>query len=267
MFFQSALWDGRKHYLDRMTLRDLVKAYFAYPAIRVYLFLSVIGVALALHWMESWTSVFIVIAVTPMLYALSWYLLHRFVLHGRFLYKSPRTAALWKRIHFDHHQDPNDLEVLFGALPTTLPTILAITLPAGWLIAGPAGAAAGMAMGMWVTCFYEFCHCIQHLAYTPRLPLLKNMKKLHMAHHFHNEQGNYGITNFFWDRLLNTFYSSAGEVLRSSTVFNLGYVSAEYKHFPWVAHLSGLDVEKGEEKNPPEPLAPAGTEVERGVAN
>jgi hypothetical protein len=88
-----------------------------------------------------------------------------------------------------------------------------------------------------------------------------------MAHHFHNEQGNYGITNFFWDRLLNTFYSSAGEVLRSPTVFNLGYVSAEYKNFPWVAQLSGLDVEKGEEKNPPAPQAPSGTEVERGVAN
>jgi len=253
LFFQSELWDGRKHYLDRMSLNDLINAYFAYPAIRVYLALSVIGAGLAFYWMESALPVILVALVTPAFYALSWYLLHRFVLHGRFLYKSPRTAALWKRIHFDHHQDPNDLEVLFGALPTTLPTILLITLPVGWILGGPAGAAAGMAMGMWITCFYEFCHCIQHLAYTPRLPILRRMKKLHMAHHFHNEQGNYGITNFLWDRLLNTYYSSAGEVLRSPTVFNLGYVSAEYEEFPWVADLSGLDVEKGEEKNPPKP--------------
>ena len=38
-----------------------------------------------------------------------------YVLHGRYLYRSSWTAALWKRIHYDHHQDPNDLHVLFGS--------------------------------------------------------------------------------------------------------------------------------------------------------
>ena len=44
--------------------------------------------------------------VTVVAYPLVWYLLHRFVLHGSFLYRSRWTAALWKRIHFDHHRDP-----------------------------------------------------------------------------------------------------------------------------------------------------------------
>jgi drug/metabolite transporter (DMT)-like permease len=36
---------------------------------------------------------------------------------------------------------------LFGALYTTLPTMLIVTLPLGWVVAGPAGAAAATAAG------------------------------------------------------------------------------------------------------------------------
>ena len=63
-------------------------------------------------------------------------MLHRWVLHATWLYKSPLTAKVWKRIHYDHHQNPHDLSVLFGALYTTLPAILLITLPLGWLVGG-----------------------------------------------------------------------------------------------------------------------------------
>ena len=134
MLFASRLWKGQKHYLDKMTLGELVRAYFAYPAIQVYLALTLAAAGGALYLMESPWPLFAAVAVVPFVYALVWFLLHRYVLHGRWLYKSPKTAALWKRIHFDHHSDPNDLGVLFGALPTTLPTILLITGPVGGLI-------------------------------------------------------------------------------------------------------------------------------------
>src|SRR3546814_8026358 len=54
-------------------------------------------------------------AVAIVAYPLAWYLLHRYVLHGQWMFKSPLTARTWKRIHYAHHQDPNHLEVLFGA--------------------------------------------------------------------------------------------------------------------------------------------------------
>jgi hypothetical protein len=41
--------------------------------------------------------------------------LHRFALHSKALYRRPWTAGLWCRIHYDHHTNPNDLSVLFGA--------------------------------------------------------------------------------------------------------------------------------------------------------
>ncbi|MEX0923906.1 MAG: sterol desaturase family protein [Rhodovibrionaceae bacterium] len=238
IFIGYKRWGEQEHLLNRMTLRDLVRAYFTYPAIQAYLLLAAACLcALAfvpVAPLATALSALLAVAVYP----LAWYLLHRFVLHGKFLYKSRHTATVWKRIHFDHHQHPNDLGVLFGALYTTLPTIVLVTAPIGFAVAGPAGTLAAVAAGLLTTCFYEFCHCIQHLAYQPKNKTLQRMKRLHMAHHFHNEQGNYGITNFFWDRLLGTIYESPGQVARSATVRNLGYAGEETRRYPWVARLS-----------------------------
>ena len=220
------------------TLGDLVRAYFTYYAIMAYLLLAVLSIIAAVAWnQDTVMSLFAAALVVPV-YPFIWYLLHRFVLHGRYLYKSAATASLWKRIHFDHHQDPNDLGILFGALYTTLPTILVVTLPIGWVLAGPGGAAAALASGLITTCFYEFCHCIQHLPFKPEYEWLKQIKKLHLAHHFHNEQGNFGITNFAADKMLGTYYARPKDIARSATVFNLGYTAQEAERYPWVARLS-----------------------------
>ncbi len=239
-FLRSDLWDGRKHHLDRMTIRDLVRAYFAYPAIQTYLALGVLSGAAAVYAWPGIGQAAASVVATLLIYGLVWYVLHRFVLHGRYLFRSIHTAPVWKRIHFDHHSDPNDLGVLFGALHTTLPTIALATIPLGYLIGGVGGAATAFSVGLFTTCAYEFCHCIQHLSFTPKQPWLKRIKRLHMAHHFHNEQGNYGITNFFWDKLFGSYYARVSETPPSPTVRNLGYTEAEYERYPWVAELSGL---------------------------
>ncbi len=240
MLISRTPWSGRKYFLDKMTLRELVWAYVTYPAIQAYALLTLVSAGLAAYWGGQPLAMAAAVAATLLVYPVVWYVLHRFVLHGRLLYRFPQTAALWKRIHFDHHRDPNDLGVLFGSLYTTLPTILAVTIPIGWLIGGPGAAAAAAATGIVTTCFYEFCHCIQHLPFTPKLAFLRRIKRHHLAHHFHSEQGNFGITNFFWDRVFNTFYADAKQMPRSATVFNLGYTGPETQRFPWVAELSGL---------------------------
>ena len=232
--------DGRSFDLGKMTLRELLGAYATRPAIHLYLLLALLGGGLAVCWAEagSWRPWLAVLA-TALAYPVAWYVVHRFVLHGCFLYRSAWTAALWKRVHFDHHQDPHRLDVLFGSPLNTVPTILAVTVPLGWLVGGgPAGAAAACA-GFLISCVYEFCHCVQHLNFKPRNRLLRRMKELHLAHHFHDERGNYGITSFAVDRLFGTFYAEARERRRSPHVFNLGYDPAEAARFPWVARLSG----------------------------
>ncbi len=235
---RPGIW-SRDHYLDRMTLRDLVVAYFQYYAIQAYLLLAVAAIVVAVMappslWQGLVAALFAVLA-----YPMIWYLLHRFVLHGQWMWKSPLTARTWKRIHYDHHQDPNHLEVLFGALYTTLPTIAVATIPVGWLIGGVGGAAVAFAAGLLTTCIYEFAHCIQHLSYKPKNKLLAEMKRQHMAHHFHDETGNFGITSFWPDRLFGTFYEREARPAKSPTVFNLGYTDDVAEVYPWVSQLSG----------------------------
>ena len=107
------------------------------------------------------------------------------------------------------------------------------------MIGGIGGASAAVAAGLVTTCFYEFCHCIQHLAYKPKSRWLADIKRRHMAHHFHDETGNFGITNFTWDKLFGTFYERPDRSRKSPTVFNLGYTSEVAKRWPRVAELSG----------------------------
>ncbi len=241
-------WSSREYSLDKMTLGELVAGNFTFPGIQIYALLSTIGVGIVLNIADRALPLIVAAVATGLVYPLVWYLLHRFVLHGTWLYKRPQTAAIWKRIHFDHHQDPHILAVLFGPLYRTIPTIPAVAVPIGWTIGGPSAAAAAVAAvasGLIVICFCEFCHCIQHLRFTPKSKILMRLKKRYLAHHFHSERGNFGITNFMWDRLFGTYYPDPKTCPESSTIFNLGYTGQEAERYPWVAELSGLTVGKG----------------------
>ncbi len=233
------MWTGRSYDLGKMSFRDLAIAYSTYYAIQVYLVVAVISGIVAVQGGVSWVPAAVGAVAAIILYPFAWYLIHRFILHSRALYKSRWTAASWKRIHFDHHQDPHRLEVLFGALWTTLPTIAAVTVPVGWLLGGATGAAAALSAGLLTTCAYEFAHCVQHLNYKPNNAFLKRIKQRHLAHHFHSERGNFGIVSFLPDRLFGTWYEGARDMPRSPTTFNLGYDRAEATRYPFVATLTG----------------------------
>lgn len=235
---RGAFWK-RSHYLDRMSFGELVSAYFQHYAIIAYLVLAAGSATVAVATATSPLRPALAVLAVMGSYALIWYALHRWVLHSQWMYKVPWLAPVWKRIHYDHHRDPNHLEVLFGALYTTLPTLLIACAAPGWLIGGISGAAAGFAAGLLLTCAYEFFHCIQHLTYKPRIRWLATMKVRHMEHHFHDEDGNFGITNFAWDRLFGTYYNRSDRPLKSETVFNLGYTPEMAKRYPWVAERSG----------------------------
>jgi len=235
---KPAIWN-RSHYLDRMSLRELVVAYFQYYAIQAYLVLAVAAGVFAAYNPPALVPGIAAGAAAVIAYPAIWYALHRWVLHGKWMWRYKALAPAWKRIHYDHHQDPNHLEVLFGALYTTLPTIIMFTLPLGYVIGGVGGAAVALMMGLLTTCFYEFCHCIQHLSYKPKAEWLAKMKARHMAHHFHDETGNFGITSFVPDMLLGTFYERAERPTKSPSVFNLGYNEEVAATYPYVKALSG----------------------------
>lgn len=246
----QSFWN-RSHYLDRMTLRDLVVAYFQHYTIIAYLALTAVAVGVFVWLPARPLPTALAILAAAVIYPLVWHLLHQFVLHGRWMYRIKPMAATWKRIHYDHHQDPNHLEVLFGALHTTLPTIAIATLPVGYAIGGIGGAAAAFGAGLVITCYYEFIHCIQHLAFKPKAKWLMHMKQRHMEHHFHDENGNFGITNYWWDHLLGTYYERKDRGSRSPTVFNLGYTEEAALRYPWVKAMSGGIIATGHPRKRP----------------
>jgi sterol desaturase/sphingolipid hydroxylase (fatty acid hydroxylase superfamily) len=240
--FTFGFWSEKEYFLDRMNLRELTAAYFQYYAIAAYIVVSLVTGGIVLWALATgaatWWGVLASIAATVIIYPAVWYVLHRYVLHSKYMWKHPLTAGVWKRIHYDHHCDPNNLKVLFGALYTTLPTVIVATMPVGYALGGTYGAVAALCAGVVTTCIYEYFHCIEHLGYAPSWGLVREMKKTHMAHHFHNENGNYGITNFLWDKVLGTFYEGAKDKPKSLTVFNLGYNDEVAKQYPYVSKLT-----------------------------
>jgi hypothetical protein len=113
----------REHHLDKMSLKELVVAYVQYPAIIAYFALSLVALGVFAWRPAPLAATLVTVVASALIYPLVWYVLHRWVLHSRWMWKVSILAGTWKRIHYDHHQDPNHLEVLFGALHTTLPPL------------------------------------------------------------------------------------------------------------------------------------------------
>ncbi|MEM6413717.1 MAG: sterol desaturase family protein [Pseudomonadota bacterium] len=256
LFIGYRAWKEQNYLLNRMTFEDLVRAYVTYPAIQVYAVLIVLSLAIGAYLSTSAVLFIAAMALGAFLFPIAWYLLHRFVLHGSWMYKIPYFARLWKRVHYDHHLYPNDLSVLFGGLHTTLPTILIAAGPAGWLIAGPSTALAAVAGTLIMTCITEFLHSGQHLAFEPKSKFWLVMKERHLAHHFHNEHGNYGITEFYWDRIFGTFYRTTQDAPRTKTARNLGYDAEMAKRYPWVKELTDAEaaVQRANKPSRPDPV-------------
>ena len=95
--------------------------------------------------------------------------------------------------------------------------------------------AAALAAAFVIISIYEFCHCVQHLNYMPKSAWLRAIKKSHMAHHFHNETGNFGITSNIIDHLVGTYYGDRQTMPKSVHTYDLGYDEAEARLYPWVA--------------------------------
>ena len=244
LFVGYKAWKEQNYLLNRMTFKDLVRAYVTYPGIQVYAVIIIVGLIGGLATMTNpWVFLGSIVAGL-FLFQLAWYLIHRFVLHGSWMYKSPHFAKLWKRVHYDHHLYPNDLSVLFGGLHTTLPTILLVAGPVGWLIGGLPGALGAITGTLIMTCITEFLHAGQHLAFEPKWKYWQDIKRRHVAHHFHNENGNHGISEFFWDRVFGTFYDEAKDIERTQTARNLGYTSEMAEKYPWVKELTDADTHR-----------------------
>ncbi|PIC99601.1 sterol desaturase family protein [Sporosarcina sp. P29] len=195
-----------------------MKEFVTFPDITIMLVLFIPLISYSLLHAFSF-GVWISFIIGMATYAMSEYLIHRFLFHM----KTPTNPFLLKtikRLHFDHHVDPANLKLLFLPIWFSLPgfTIFALVfyfITGSWLftIAYLAGIIAYFM-------YYEWKHYIAHRPIQPRTEMGRRIKKAHLWHHFKNENYWFGVTHTVIDKTFGT-YKDQKEVGKSDTAKNL----------------------------------------------
>ncbi|WP_096189332.1 sterol desaturase family protein [Evansella halocellulosilytica] len=195
-----------------------VKEFFFFPDILVISFIFFISVAITIVHISSiytWVALFIGVGM----YTLSEYTTHRFLFHM----KPPKNTILLKlikRLHYDHHTNPNDLHLLFLPLWYTLPQLIIVSTII-YLITSSLIMTNSVMTGVILSLlYYEWKHYIAHRPLQPWTVWGRWMKKNHLLHHFKNENYWYGVTNPSMDFIMGTFKDEKN-VKKSETANNL----------------------------------------------
>jgi len=183
-------------------MKGYYREFLLFPDITILLILIVASIGFQVWAGLTW-GVLAVFAFGMLTFMFSEYLTHRFVFHLK-PPQNPFLLKMLKRLHYDHHTDPNDLHLLFLPLWYSLPnlSVLAIIF---YLIAGSWGLTLAFASGLMMMLFlYEWKHYVAHRPIKPRTRFGKWVKKTHILHHFKNENFWYGVSTPFVDVLFGT---------------------------------------------------------------
>ncbi|KAF9343951.1 fatty acid alpha-hydroxylase [Mortierella sp. NVP85] len=137
------------------------------------------------------------------LWTLAEYVIHRFLFHLDDLLPD---STVWLTAHFllhgIHHYIPMDRLRL--VMPPVLAVVIATPLNklAHTVFEEPA-AYAVMAGALFGYVLYDLTHYYLHHAKVFKIHF-QEMKTYHLAHHYKNFEGGYGITSKIWDRVFNT---------------------------------------------------------------
>lgn len=134
------------------------------------------------------------------------YVLHRWILHWEPVSARGRRIRRHLPGHRSHHNGPHDPDDVVTnrhglAIPLALlgGGLMALAgLPHAFILATLAGAALGYVA-------YEYIHFGCHqLRMTSRLG--RRLRQHHALHHHRDETVNFGVTNWFWDRVFGTHF-------------------------------------------------------------
>lgn len=152
-------------------------------------------------------------------YTINEYVTHRFIFHLK-PPKNPLLLKLLKRLHYDHHVYPDDLQLLFLPVWYSLP-LFVIWLCFLYFVTGNVTVVLSFGIGMIVMLLmYEWKHYIAHRPIRPFTPFGRWLKKQHLLHHYKNENYWFGVSNPFYDFLFGT-YKEGKDVKTSETARNL----------------------------------------------
>ena len=199
-------------------MNKYVKEFLTFPDVLIMgiIFLGVFIMTIP-HYFELAT--WIGLATGVIVYGISEYVTHRFLFHMK-APKKPFLLKTLKRLHYDHHEKPNDLHLLFLPMWFSIPSFF-ITSFLFFSISTNLNATYAFATGLiGYFLYYEWKHFVAHKPIQPVTKLGKEIKKAHLWHHFKNENYWYGVTHTSIDRTLGT-YKDQSQVEKSETARNL----------------------------------------------
>ena len=171
-----------------------------------YTLLSVgLGVAALISEARSMTRVVVLFLTGVLSWGLLEYCLHRLVFH--FEAQSEKGRKFVYAMHLSHHAKPKDMDDLFASLSLSLPLASGYCLLA-WALTGSWQAMVYLFIGLTAGYFsYEFLHYQAH-HHSPRLGVLRYLKKYHLLHHHQSSALHFGVTSPVFDYLFGTFRST-----------------------------------------------------------
>ncbi len=127
------------------------------------------------------------------------------------------------RLHIGHHEDPNDIHLIFAPFYVALLLFLKFFLITLLITFNINMALVFTFAVVLYYLHYEWMHLGHHIpGYDHLFPWSKNLKKAHLFHHYRNENYWWGITNILGDLIFKT-YPDIKDVEVSKTVMNINH--------------------------------------------
>ena len=158
------------------------------------------------------------ILLGALLFYLSEYGMHRFAFHAPPL-SWPWLRKLQHRLHYDHHVEPNRLDLLFLPIWFLVPN-LAVATALVALVFGAEPSLSALFGMMLAILHYEWVHYVAHIPYQPKTRFGRWLKQYHLRHHFISEKHWFGVSNPTLDHVFGTF-RAPGDVQKSDTTRKL----------------------------------------------
>src|SRR5262249_49791973 len=144
------------------TLSTFNRAFLRLGEIRLYAAFGLISALVSGVMAHNLADTVIPVVIVVLGYPGFEYALHRLLLHGTYLCKTPMTARVWWRIHYRHHMHPRDADVILAAPWTLIIAVITGALLASSLWWSWSGVAAALAASFAVAILYEYFHALDH---------------------------------------------------------------------------------------------------------
>nr|WP_073010883.1 sterol desaturase family protein [Virgibacillus chiguensis] len=194
------------------------RQFITFPDVTVMVIIFAVMLGFTIPNLYDW-RIWAAIGVGMMTYAISEYMIHRFLFHIK-KPKNPFLLKIIKRLHYDHHVDPDDVKLLFLPLWFSLPNFIILVLIC-YAITSNLNLTMGFATGViGYFLFYEWKHFVAHKPIQPVTKMGKQIKKSHLWHHYKNENYWFGVTHRAVDKTMGT-YRDHKKVEKSDTARDL----------------------------------------------